>query len=87
MVIDGKADAMVADYPLCFVSAYRNRAAGLVPVKAPITYEPIGIAMPTGDPHLVNWLENLLHGLQQAGYMQQLGKKWFAQPDWLEELK
>ena len=86
-VADGTADAMIADYPVCFVAAFRHQDAGLVPVKAPITYEPIGIAMPKGDPHLANWIENLLHGLQKAGYMAKLKDRWFGHPDWLDELK
>jgi len=50
MVIDGKADAMLADFPICVVAAYRNQGSGLVSVAAPITYEPIGIAVPKGIP-------------------------------------
>jgi len=87
MVIDGKADAMIADYPICVVATYRNPAAGLVSVVAPITYEPIGIAVPKGDPHLLNWLGNFLHSLEKAGYMQELREKWFAQPTWLPQMK
>jgi polar amino acid transport system substrate-binding protein len=87
MVIDGKADAMIADYPICVVAVYRNPAAGLVSVVAPITYEPIGIAVPKGDPHLLNWLGNFLHSLEKAGYMNDLKEKWFAQPTWLPQMK
>ena len=87
MVIDGKADGMIADYPICVVAVYRNPAAGLVSVVAPITYEPIGIAVPKGDPHLLNWLGNFLHSLEQAGYMKDLKEKWFAQPTWLPQMK
>jgi len=87
MVIDGKADAMIADYPICVVAVYRNPAAGLISVVAPITYEPIGIAVPKGDPHLLNWLENFLHSLEKAGYMHDLKEKWFAQPTWLPQMK
>jgi polar amino acid transport system substrate-binding protein len=87
MVVDGKADAMIADYPICVVAVYRNPAAGLVSVVAPITYEPIGIAVPKGDPHLLNWLGNLLHSLEKAGYMHDLKQKWFAQPTWLPQMK
>jgi len=87
MVIDGKADAMIADYPICVVAAFRNPAAGLVSVVAPITYEPIGIAVPKGDPHLLNWLGNFLHSLEKAGYMNDLKEKWFAQPTWLPQMK
>jgi len=87
MVIDGKADGMIADYPICVVAAYRNQGSGLVPVVAPITYEPIGIAVPKGDPLLVNWLDNFIRGIEKAGYMKDLGEKWFAKPTWLDQLK
>jgi ABC-type amino acid transport substrate-binding protein len=87
MVIDGKADGMIADYPICVVAVYRNPEAGLVSVVAPITYEPIGIAVPKGDPHLLNWLGNFLHSLEKAGYMHDLREKWFAQPTWLSQMK
>ena len=87
MVIDGKADGMLADFPICVVAAYRHQGSGLVPVKAPITYEPIGIAVPRGDPQLVNWLENFLQNIEKAGYMKDLGEKWFAKPTWIDQLK
>jgi len=87
MVVDGKADAMIADFPICVVAVYRHPAAGLVSVVAPITYEPIGIAVPKGDPHLLNWLGNFLQGLEKAGYMNDLRQKWFAQPTWLPQMK
>ncbi len=87
MVIDGKADGMLADFPICMVAAYRHKGAGLVPVKAPITYEPIGIAVPKGDPQLVNWLQNFLHGIEKAGYLKDLGQKWFAKSTWIDQLK
>jgi polar amino acid transport system substrate-binding protein len=87
MVVEGKSDAMIADYPICVVAVYRNPAAGLISVVAPITYEPIGIAVPKGDPHLLNWLGNFLHSLEKAGYMDGLKEKWFAQPTWLPQMK
>jgi ABC-type amino acid transport substrate-binding protein len=87
MVIDGKADGMLADFPICVVAAHRFPAPGLVPVRAPITYEPIGIAVPRGDPQLVNWLQNFLGGIEKAGYMKDLGEKWFAKPTWIDQLK
>ncbi len=87
MVIDGDADAMIADFPICVVAAYRHRDAGLVAASTPITYEPIGIAIPKGDPHLANWLENVLDGLRKAGVMKALKKKWFGEPKWIDQLK
>ncbi len=87
MVVDGKADAMIADFPICAVAVLRKPEAGLVSVVAPITYEPIGIAVPKGDPHLLNWLGNFLHSLEKAGYMNELRQKWFARPTWLSQMK
>lgn len=87
MVIDGKADAMIADYPICVVAMFRNPAAGLVSVVTPITYEPIGIAVPKGDPHLLNWLGNFLNALEKAGYFERLKEKWFVNPTWLPQMK
>ena len=87
MVLNGDADAMIADFPICVVAAYRHKGSGLVSVVAPITYEPIGIAIPKGDPHLVNWLENVLDGLRKAGVMEELKVKWFATPTWVDQLK
>jgi len=87
MVIDGRADAMLADFPICVVAAYRNQDSGLIPVAAPLTYEPIGIAVPKGDPQLINWLQNFLNSIEKAGYMKGLGEKWFAKPTWIDQLK
>ena len=87
MVIDGKADGMLADYPICVVAAYRNQGSGLVPVAAPLTYEPIGIAVAKGDPQLLNWLQNFMHSIEKVGYMKDLGEKWFAKPTWIDQLK
>ena len=78
---------MIADYPICVVAVYRNLAAGLVSVVAPITYEPIGIAVPKGDSHLLNWLGNFLDSQEKCGYLKDLVEKWFAQSTWLSQVK
>ena len=87
MVIDGKADAMIADYPICVVAVFRYPDAGLLSLVAPITYEPIGIAVPKGDPLLVNWLDNVLDSLDKTGYLNSLMVKWFAHSTWLQQMK
>jgi polar amino acid transport system substrate-binding protein len=87
MVANGDADAMIADFPICVVAAYRHRGSGLVAASTPITYEPIGIAIPKGDPHLVNWIENVLDGLQKSNVMTAMKIKWFSTPTWADQLK
>jgi polar amino acid transport system substrate-binding protein len=86
MVLKDQVDAMVADYPVCVVSVFRYPEAGLISVITPLTYEPIGIAVPKGDPLLVNWLENFLNSLGDSGRLEHLKDRWFANGSWLKEL-
>jgi polar amino acid transport system substrate-binding protein len=86
MVRDDKAIAMVADYPICMVSVYRYPDAKLSTLKKPISYEPIGIALPPNDPLLVNWVQNFLHALEKMGNMEMLMEKWFKDTSWVSRL-
>lgn len=86
MVLKDKVHAMVADYPICVVSVFRYPDAGLLSVVTPVTYEPIGIAVPAGDPLLVNWLENFMATLKGSGWFELLEKRWFTKGDWLNQL-
>lgn len=87
MVIDDKVDAMVADYPICIISVFRYPEAGLQANPNLLSYEPIGIAIQKGDPHLANWLQNNLNTLEESGYLADLRKKWFASGSWLKKLQ
>jgi len=49
MVRNDKAVAMVADYPICMVSVFRYPDAKLGTLERPISYEPVGVALPAGD--------------------------------------
>ena len=86
LVKQGKADAMVADYPFCALSAYRYPEKKLATVDKPFTYEPLGIAVPAGDPLLVNWVENFLMTLGGSDGLQMLTDRWFKDPSWLNKL-
>lgn len=86
LVLDDKVNAMVADYPICVISAYRFPNKGLISVVTPLTYEPLGIAMPAGDPHLINWMENFLLVLDGSGRLEALKKRWFENTTWLKQL-
>ncbi len=86
MLKDDKAVAMVADYPICQVSVYRYPDAGLVTLAKPISYEPIGIALPPNDPLLVNWVQNFLHALEKTGEMEHLLERWFKDTSWVSRL-
>lgn len=86
MVRDDKAVAMVADYPICLVSVYRYPEAGFITLSKPISYEPIGIALPPNDPLLVNWVQNFLSTFAKTGEMELLLDRWFKDTSWVSRL-
>jgi polar amino acid transport system substrate-binding protein len=86
MVREDKAQAMIADYPICQVSVYRYPDAKLATLKNPISYEPLGIALPAGDPLLVNLVQNMLSTLEKSGELELLMQKWFKDPSWVKSL-
>jgi polar amino acid transport system substrate-binding protein len=86
MVREDKALAMVADGPICLVSVYRYPDAGLTTLDKPLSYEPIGVALPANDPLLLNWLQNTILTIQKTGEMDILLQKWFKSAEWLKSL-
>lgn len=86
MVLKDEVHAMIADYPICVVSVFRYPKAGLLSVVTPLTYEPLGVAVPAGDPLLVNWLENFLAATADSGRLEALKEKWFSSGAWLNQL-
>jgi polar amino acid transport system substrate-binding protein len=87
MVLQDKAHAMIADYPICVVSVFRYPEAGLLSVVTQLTYEPIGIAIPANDPLLMNWTRNTLNNIEGSGILDEMKLKWFAEGAWLKKLK
>ncbi len=86
MVLQGKADAMIADYPICLLSVIRYPDHNLISVVPPYTYEPIGIAIQKNDTLLANWLENFLGAMAGSGDLKELQQKWFKGGSWIKEL-
>ena len=86
MVLDDKADAMVADYPICVLSILRHPEAGLATLDAPLTIEPIGLALPPKEFLMHNMIENYLGALQMTGVLEDLEHKWFEDGSWLIRL-
>lgn len=86
MVLEDKVHAMVADYPICVVSVFRYPDQGLLSVVTRLTYEPIGVGVPAGDPLLVNWVENFMGIAEQIGFLEELKGKWLLKADWLQRL-
>ena len=86
MVLDGRSDAMVADFPICAIAILRHPGEGLATLSKPLTIEPIGMAMSPNDPLLMNLVENYLAALAMAGVLSQLEHQWFNDRGWLVRL-
>jgi len=85
MVREGKADALVADMPVCLFAVLRYPE--LATMTLPMTIEPIGIAVPGNDPLLVNLLENYLEAIGATGELEALNRKWLRKDDWLARFR
>jgi polar amino acid transport system substrate-binding protein len=85
LVLEKKADVMVADLPFCAYAAFRHQDQGLSAGKSPLTFEPLGIAM-AEDALLINWVQNFLNTLQGTGQLKKLHEKWLRSGSWIDEL-
>lgn len=86
MLIDGKADAMVADMPMCILSVLRYPEAGFATLDRPLTVEPIGIAISRDDLQFQNLVQNYLRAYEKSGVLNQMRKKWFEDNSWVAAL-
>jgi len=86
MVREDEVDAVVADYPICVLSAMRYPIDGLVTLVSPLTVEPIGVAMPANDPLFMNLVENFLNAVQATGTLERLRARWFEDGSWVRQL-
>ena len=86
MLREGKVLAMVADMPICQLTAYRYADAGLVSLTNPLSWEPLGIAIPPNDLLLLNWLQNFLNTIDKDGSLGRMGDRWFKDASWISRL-
>ena len=86
MLIEGKADAMVADMPMCVLSVMRYPEANLTTLDRPLTVEPIGIAISKDDPQFFNLVDNYLRAYEKTGVLGKMRQKWFEDSSWVAAL-
>jgi len=86
LVVQDKADALVADYQYCLFAILRYPGKGLISLSRPLTHEPLGIALPRTDPLLVNWVQNYLNTMEESGVLGKLKDRWFKDRRWLKRL-
>jgi polar amino acid transport system substrate-binding protein len=85
LLFEDKVDAVVADFPVCAFTAFRNQDKNLTAGEARLTFEPLGIAV-AEDALLINWLENFMMILSGGGELERLQKRWLQDGEWIKEL-
>lgn len=85
-LLNDEVDALVADMPICIITAMRHPGKELATLKEPLTIEPIGIALPPGDAQLRSLVDNFLVAFEGTGLLEQVRKKWLDDSSWLAAL-
>jgi polar amino acid transport system substrate-binding protein len=85
-VIEGKADALVADRETCAFAVLRYPDAGLIDAEAAFTVEPMGIAVPLDEPRLANLVQTYLNALAERGTLEKAQRFWLKDPSWVKDL-
>jgi ABC-type amino acid transport substrate-binding protein len=86
MVLDNKAQAMIADLPVCVFVMAQHPDAGLTTSGALLTMEPIGVALPLDDPQLTSLVKGLIDAMETTGEIEKATKYWFRGIDWLKRM-
>ena len=86
LILAGKADALLADMPVCKLAVLRNPTSDLMTLKKPLSIEPVGIAIAKNDPQFENFVANYLATLDRVGVTKRLQQKWFENSNWIVAL-
>jgi polar amino acid transport system substrate-binding protein len=86
LVLNNKVDLMVADMTTCILAVMRHPDSALATLNAPLTLEPIGMAISSGDAQFANLLTNYLTMFKGTGLLDILRKKWLEDDAWLSSI-
>lgn len=82
MVLEGKADAFVYDFPFNAVFYNMNPSDKLIFLDKPFTKEPIAWAIRKNDPEFLKFLNLFLAEIKSDGRFDKIYDKWFKSSDW-----
>lgn len=82
LIIEEKADALIADQLTCLLAVIRHPRQGLRTSLKSFSHEPLGIALPGTDPLLINWVDNFLKALQGSGDLKKMTEYWIKNEIW-----
>ena len=86
-MIDGSADALVADRETCAFAVLRHPDSGLIDTEITFTLEPMGIAVPLDEPRLANLVQTYLNALAARGTLEKAKQFWLKDPSWVKDLR
>lgn len=81
LLFNETVDVIVADFPFCVWASSVYTHKELFAGKSPLTYEPLGIALPE-DALFINIVQNYLNRIQQSGQLKEILEKWFNELTW-----
>jgi len=82
LVLKGKADAFIYDFPFNAVFRAMHPSNKLLFLDKPFTKEPIAWAIRKNDPDFMKFLNDFLKNIQNDGRFDKIYKKWFKSSDW-----
>ena len=82
LVLEGKADAFIYDYPFNAVFMVLNPSNQLVFLSEPFTNEPIAWAIRKNDPDFMKFLNDFLARVKADGRFDTIYQKWFLSSEW-----
>jgi len=84
-LISGKASAVVHETP--WVAIYhRQNPENTYPILEPFTTENLGIAVPKGNPALVEWLNKFVKKYKESEEYKKSYKYWFVDMPWWDSV-
>jgi ABC-type amino acid transport substrate-binding protein len=86
LIIQDEIDFLVADMPACVFAVLRHPDDDLLTLAAPLTVEPIGIAVPSSELPLQMLLDSYLSAFSDSGLLEMLQVEWLEKDHWLSEL-
>jgi len=86
MLREEKIDALVADMPVCVVTMLSNPEDDFATLRAPLTVEPVGMAVSAADPRFADLLENYVDAIESTGILDRMRTRWLEEGAWLARL-
>jgi polar amino acid transport system substrate-binding protein len=86
MLLDGKVDGIISDYPYCKVAQFRYKTEGLRVFEKILTFEQLGIGVSPDDFLFVNLLGNYINNMAGSGAIKTMQEFWFKNSGWIKQL-